>query len=96
MFMLGCAYLCAKIMINEVWALSRIPAAIIQGAVETYMAESPVFAPLISSTVTAALGEERVRELRGRGANMDWDQVVAYTLAQTTQALNELQPETQP
>jgi len=24
MFMLGCAYPCAKIMINEVWALSRI------------------------------------------------------------------------
>jgi hypothetical protein len=27
---------------------------------------------------------------------MDWDQTVAYTLAQTTQALNELQSETQP
>jgi hypothetical protein len=26
---------------------------------------------------------------------MDWDQAVAYTLAQTTQALNELQSETQ-
>jgi len=25
MFMLGCAYPCAKIMINEVWALSGIP-----------------------------------------------------------------------
>src|SRR5215472_662123 len=25
MFMLGCAYPCAKIVINEVWALSRIP-----------------------------------------------------------------------
>ena len=71
-------------------------AAIIQGAVETYMAEAPAFAPLISSTVTKALGDERLRELRGRGADMDWDQAVAYTLAQTTKALNELQPETQP
>ena len=60
------------------------------------MAESPAFAPLISSTVTAALGDERLRELRGRGADMDWDQAVAFSLAQTTQALNELQPETQP
>jgi hypothetical protein len=27
---------------------------------------------------------------------MNWDQALAYTLAQTTQALNELQSETQP
>jgi hypothetical protein len=26
---------------------------------------------------------------------MDWDQAVAYTLTQTTQALNELQSQTQ-
>jgi len=47
-------------------------AAIIQGAVETYVVQSPIVARLISSTVTKALGEERVRELRGRGADMDW------------------------
>jgi hypothetical protein len=70
-------------------------AAIIQGAAKTHMAESPNFAPLISF-VTEALGEERARELRARGADMDWDQTIAYTLAQTTQALNELQSETQP
>jgi predicted ATPase/class 3 adenylate cyclase len=71
-------------------------AAIIQGAVETYMTESPVIAPLISSTVTKALGDERVRGLRGRGADMDWDQALAYTLTQASQALGELQSETPP
>jgi hypothetical protein len=43
-----------------------------------------------------ALGDERVRELRARGADMDWDQAVAYTLTQATQALNDLGSETQP
>jgi hypothetical protein len=43
-----------------------------------------------------ALGDERVRELRARGADMDWDQAVAYTLTQATQALSELRSETQP
>jgi hypothetical protein len=71
-------------------------AAIIQGAAEAYMAEPPNFAPLISLIVTEALGEERARELRARGADMDWDQAVAYTLAQTTQALNEPKSGTQP
>jgi predicted ATPase/class 3 adenylate cyclase len=71
-------------------------AAIIQGAAEAYMAESPNFARPISLIVTEALGEERARELRARGAEMDWDQAVAYTLTQTTQALNELQSGTQP
>jgi predicted ATPase len=70
-------------------------AAIILGAAEVYVVESPQFA-LVSSTVTASLGEERARELRARGAGMDWDQAVAYALTQTTQALSELQPETQP
>ena len=71
-------------------------AAMIQGAAEAYVAESPILAPLISLIVTEALSEEHARELRARGADMDWDQAVAYTLTQTTQALNELQPETQP
>jgi hypothetical protein len=69
-------------------------AAIIQGAAEAYLVKSPTIAP-ISLIVTEALREERARELRARGADMDWDQAVAYTLAQTTQALNELQSETQ-
>jgi predicted ATPase/class 3 adenylate cyclase len=71
-------------------------AAIIQGAAESHVAESPKSAQLISLVVTQALGEERSQELRGRGADMDWDQALAYTLTQTTQALSELQPETQP
>jgi len=70
-------------------------AAIIQGAAETYVAESPKFA-LLTSTVAASLGEERARELRARGADMDWDQALAYTLTQTTQALSEPESKTQP
>jgi len=64
-------------------------AAIIQGAAATYMAESPLFTQLVSSAVTEALGEERARELRARGADMDWDQALVYALAQATQALSE-------
>ena len=70
-------------------------AAIIQGAAEAYVAESPNFAQPISLIVSKALGEERARELRARGADMDWDQAIAYTLTQTTQALNELQSSAQ-
>jgi hypothetical protein len=71
-------------------------AAIIQGAAEASVVESPATARLISSIVTQALGGERARELGARGADMDWGQAVAYTLAQITQALNEPQSETQP
>jgi hypothetical protein len=71
-------------------------AAIIQGAAEAYVAESPNFARLTSLIVTEALGEEHARELRARGADMDWDHAVAYTFAQITQALNEPQSGTQP
>jgi predicted ATPase/class 3 adenylate cyclase len=71
-------------------------AAIIQGVAEAYVAELPTIAQLIGLIVTEALGEERARELRARGADMDWDQAIAYTLTQTTQALNEPQPEPQP
>jgi hypothetical protein len=46
--------------------------------------------------VAAALGEQRAGQLRARGADMDWDQAVAYTLTQTTQALSEPEPETRP
>jgi predicted ATPase len=70
-------------------------AAIIQGAAEAYVVESPTFA-LLSPALTASLGQERARELRAQGAGMDWDQAVAYTLTQATQALSELRSETQP
>jgi hypothetical protein len=71
-------------------------AAMIQGAAEAYVAELPTIAQPIGLIVTEALGEERARGLRARGADMDWDQAIAYTLTQTTQALNEPQPGTQP
>jgi predicted ATPase/class 3 adenylate cyclase len=72
-------------------------AAIIQGAAEAHAsgpAEST--SEIINSIATEALGEERALELRARGAGMDWDQTLAYTLTQTTQALNELQSGTRP
>ncbi len=50
----------------------------------------------LSSDLAAALGEERVGELHARGADMSWDQAIAYTLTQITQALNELESGTQP
>jgi hypothetical protein len=71
-------------------------AAIILGAAETYVVEPPRSARLISLITTQALGEERARELRGRGADMGWDQALAYTLTQATQALSELQSAIQP
>jgi predicted ATPase/class 3 adenylate cyclase len=71
-------------------------AAIIQGAADTYVVEPPIFAPLIGPTVTAALGDKRAQELRARGAEMNWEQAVAYTLTQSTQALIELESETEP
>jgi predicted ATPase/class 3 adenylate cyclase len=67
-------------------------AAIILGAAEAHVIESEENAQLINSAVTSALGDERARELRARGAGLDWDQAVAYTLTQTTQALSDLQP----
>jgi predicted ATPase/class 3 adenylate cyclase len=71
-------------------------AAIILGAAETSQAGSPKSAELISLVLTQTLGEKRARELRARGAGMDWDQAVAYTLDQTTQALSELESAAQP
>jgi hypothetical protein len=56
--------------------------------------ESAETAQLITSTVAAAYGEERTRELRAHGADLDWDQAVAHTLTQTTQALKELLSQT--
>jgi len=71
-------------------------AAIILGAAEAHTVAAERIVQLVSSALTAALGEEPARELRARGADMDWDQALAYTLTQTSQALSELQSETQP
>ncbi|HYB18836.1 MAG TPA: hypothetical protein VEF71_25685, partial [Streptosporangiaceae bacterium] len=49
---------------------------------------------LSSPDPAAALGDERARELRARGADMDWDQAVAYALTQTTQVLTDPEPGT--
>jgi predicted ATPase len=70
-------------------------AAIILGAAEVYVVEPPRSAQLISLIVTQGLGDERTQELRARGAEMDWDHALAYTLTQTTHALSELQSGTQ-
>ena len=71
-------------------------AAIIQGAAEAYVGESATLVQPISSIVTETLGDERARELRARGADMGWDQALAYALTQTTQGLSELKSETEP
>jgi len=71
-------------------------AAIILGAADAYVTAPPQVAQLTSLIVGAALGEERAREFRARGAGLGWDQALAYTLAQATQVLAELQSETQP
>jgi predicted ATPase/class 3 adenylate cyclase len=72
-------------------------AAIVQGAAAAHaVGPAARIVEQISSIVAAALGEEGAQELRARGADMDWDQAVAYTLAQTTQALSEPGSRTQP
>jgi hypothetical protein len=72
-------------------------AATILGAAEgAHVIEAETNAQLVTSTVATALGEERAQALRARGADMDWDQAIAYTLTQTTQALSELQSMTPP
>ncbi len=71
-------------------------AAVVQGAADTNVIKAPDFAQLIRLQLTAALGEERAQELRARGAGMNWDQTIAYTLTQITQAPNELVSDIQP
>jgi hypothetical protein len=71
-------------------------AAVIQGAAETYVVKVPMSDEQISPAVTAALGEERARELRAHGADMDWDQALAYAFTQTSQARRELKSATPP
>jgi predicted ATPase/DNA-binding SARP family transcriptional activator len=83
-------------MIAEVLSTMRPDAAaIIQGIAEAHMVQPGSIAQRIRSRVAAALGDERASELRASGADMDWDEAVAYALTQTTQALGELQPDTQ-
>jgi predicted ATPase/class 3 adenylate cyclase len=64
-------------------------AGIILGAAEAHVFESAETAGPIMSTVAASLGDDRARELRARGADTAWDRAVAYTIARTTQALEE-------
>ena len=71
-------------------------AAIIQGAAEAYVGDSATLVQPISSTVTETLGDERAQDLRARGADMSWDQTLAYALTQTTYALSELKSDTEP
>ena len=71
-------------------------AAIIHGAADAYSVAPASPAVPASPVAPTAVDQERARELRSRGADMDWDQVIAYTLTQTTQALSELESETQP
>jgi hypothetical protein len=71
-------------------------AAVILGAADAHVAApAPVSQPM-ALIVGAALGEQRARELRARGAAMGWDQALAYTLTQATQALTGLPTQTPP
>jgi hypothetical protein len=66
-------------------------AAIILGAAQAHVIElAGANTQPITSTVATALGEERARALGARGADMDWDQAIAYTLTQITHALGDL------
>jgi len=71
-------------------------AAIMLGAAEAHVIKSPETAQLIMSTVAASVGEDRARELRARGADTDWDRAVAYTITQTSHALEETPYESGP
>jgi hypothetical protein len=83
-------------MIADVLSETRpAAAAIIHGAADAY-AVAPPNPTAPGPAVTADPDQEGARELRARGAGMDWDQIIAYTLTQTTQALSELESQTQP
>jgi predicted ATPase/class 3 adenylate cyclase len=84
-------------MIAAVLAATRPDAAaIIQGAAQAHAVGTAERIVQLSKFLAAALGAKRARELHARGADMDWDKVIAYTLTQTTQALDELGSGTQP
>ena len=79
-------------MIAGAFAATRPDAAaIIQGAAQAHAIGPAGRIVQLSSDLAAALGEERARELHARGADMNWDQAIAYTLSQITKALNELE-----
>jgi hypothetical protein len=83
-------------MIADALAATRpAAAAIIHGAADAYAAPPPNPARPISPAGSAAPGEEAAQERQAPGADMDWDQALAYTLTQATQALNELEVQTQ-
>jgi hypothetical protein len=78
-------------MMAGMLATTRPEAAmIIQGAAQAHAVGSTERIAQLSAQLAAALGEDRARELRDRGADMDWDQAIAYTLTQVTQAQSEL------
>jgi len=82
-------------MIAAVLAATRPDAAaIIQGAAQAHAVGTADRIVQLSKLLAAALGAKCARELHARGADMDWDKVIAYTLTQTTQALSELQLQT--
>jgi hypothetical protein len=87
-------------MIARALATTRPDAAaiILGAAAQAHMIDLGADAntQLITSALAAALGEQRAGELHARGADMDWDQAVAYTLTQATQALSEPESKTQP
>ena len=71
------------------------PAAIIHGAADAYAAAPPNRAGPSSPAAPTSPDQERAQALRARGANMHWNEVIAYTLTQITQALNQLQSTTE-
>jgi predicted ATPase/class 3 adenylate cyclase len=84
-------------MIAAVLAATRPDAAaIIQGAAQAHAVGPAETIVQLSNDLAAALGAEHARELHTRGAGMDWDEAIAYTLTQTTQALSELESQTPP
>ena len=83
-------------MIADALAVTHpAPAAIIHGAAEAHVVALPNPAGPLTLQVPA-LDEQCARELRTRGADMDWDQAVAYALAQAAQVRSGPEPETQP
>ena len=70
-------------------------AAIIHGAADAYTAALPDRSAPSRPAASASLDQGRAQALRARGANMHWNEVIAFTLTQVTQALNQLQSTTE-
>jgi predicted ATPase/DNA-binding CsgD family transcriptional regulator len=71
------------------------PAATIHGATDAYAAAPPNRSRPRRPAAPSSLDQEPAQALRARGANMHWNEVIAFTLTQVTQALNELQSTTE-